>query len=595
MPDQHHCEWNRFDVTNDGIDLAAFSYGTPGTTTPDRPVVLLVHGWPDTHHLWDHVAPLLAEHFTVYAYDTRGFGESDRPDEVSAYRLDALADDMFAVLAAVNPAGTTHIIAHDWGSVEAWETITTEGAQDAVASFTSVSGPNLDFLGEWAHGKLASPTPSNIGQALSQVASSAYTGFFQIPGLSDLFFRAFGSDRVWTEFLHRVEGTPRENARFAPTLREDMISGLKLYRANIRGKLARPTPRPTRVPVLEVVNDRDIALRPAIYEHTHTHVDRLWRKGGATGHWLPYTNPDYLASTAIEFIEMIENGTPGTPNTIDRARVDGPVPALIGKLAVITGAGSGIGRETAHALAELGAELVLADIDLASARETATACKAAGVRATAYKLDVSKVSAFTTFAGKVRQAHGVPDIVVNNAGIALAGSALAASDAQVDRLLDINLRGVITGSRLFGAQMVERGAGGHIVNLASAAAFTPSRELGLYAASKAGVLMFSESLRAELAEHRIGVSAICPGIVHTNITATTEFAGAVDEDATRSKVDGFYARRGFTPDRVARDIVAAVSTNRAVVPVTPEAQVGYRVYRFLPWASRLAARQKLAG
>ena len=239
--------------------LAAFSYGTPGETTPDKPVVLLVHGWPDSHHLWDHVAPQLAEHYRVYAYDTRGFGESDRPEKVSAYRLDTLASDMFAVCKAVNPTGKTHIVAHDWGSVQAWETVTTPDADDAIASFTSVSGPNLDFLGEWAHGKIANPTPRNIAQALSQVASSAYTAFFQLPVLPQAFFRTFGSERNWTEFLHAVEGTPRENVSFSPTLRDDMVSGLRFYSANIRGKLAAPNPRPTRVPVLEVVNDNDIA------------------------------------------------------------------------------------------------------------------------------------------------------------------------------------------------------------------------------------------------------------------------------------------------------------------------------------------------
>lgn len=587
-------DWHRFNVTGDGVELATFSYGTPGETTPDQPVVLLVHGWPDSHHLWDLVAPQLAEHYRVYAYDTRGFGESDRPEEVDAYRLDTLAADMFAVLRAVNPDGTTHIVAHDWGSVQAWETVTTVGADEAIASFTSVSGPNLDFLGEWAHGKLANPTPSNVGQALSQVASSAYTVFFQVPVVSDAFFRAFGSDRVWSEFLHLIEGTPRENAQFGPTLRADMINGLKLYRANIRGKLARPTPRPTRVPVLEVVNDHDIALRPAIYQRTHTHAENLWRKRSTTGHWLPYTNPAYLAATAIEFIESVENGSSSKPNTIDRAHVTGEAGELIGKLAVITGAGSGIGRETAYALADLGAEVVLADIDLEAAEDTATDCKGRGVIATAYELDVSNTKAFAKFAEKIRADHGVADIVINNAGIALAGSALAASDEQVDRLFAINLRGVVSGSREFGRQMVERGAGGHIVNLASAAAFTPSRELGLYSASKAGVLMFSESLRAELAEHKIGVTAICPGIVHTNITANTQFAGAADEAATRAKVDGFYAKRNFTPDRVATDIVAAIRKNKAVVPVTPEAEFGYRVYRFFPWASRIGARQRLA-
>ncbi|MEJ9078622.1 SDR family oxidoreductase [Gordonia malaquae] len=586
-------DWQRTDITAGAVRIATFSYGD--TTDTNRPAVVLVHGWPDTHHLWDRIAPQLAEHYRVFAYDTRGFGESDRPTDVPSYALPGLAEDLFAVIDAVTDGGSAHVVAHDWGSVQTWEAVTTPDAEKRIKSFTSVSGPNLDFLSEWARAQLASPTPGNIGRALSQVASSAYTGFFQIPGVSDAFFRAFGSEKVWTEFLHTIEGTPRENVSFAPTLREDMISGLKLYRANIRGKLARPEPRPTKVPVLEVVNDRDIALRPAIFDLTHTHAEKLWRKSGTSGHWLPYTNPDYLAETAREFIDFVENGTSSAPNTIDRARQLGKPLALTGKLAVITGAGSGIGRETAYALAALGCEVVLADINVASAEETATECKAKGVLTNVYELDVSKVAAVDEFAETVRARHGVPDIVINNAGIALAGSALAATDEQLDRLFDINVRGVISGSRAFARQMVARGTGGHIVNLSSAAAFTPSRDLGLYSASKAAVLMFSESLRAELAEHRIGVSAICPGIVHTNITSTTQFAGAADEDATRAKIDGFYEKRNYTPDRVARQIVDAVVSNKAVVPVTPEAEFGYRVYRFFPWASRIAARQKLNG
>ncbi|WP_341258193.1 SDR family oxidoreductase [Gordonia malaquae] len=586
-------DWQRTDITAGAVRIATFSYGD--TTDTNRPAVVLVHGWPDTHHLWDRIAPQLSEHYRVFAYDTRGFGESDRPTDVPSYALPGLAEDLFAVIDAVTDGGSAHVVAHDWGSVQTWEAVTTPDAEKRIKSFTSVSGPNLDFLSEWARAQLASPTPGNIGRALSQVASSAYTGFFQIPGVSDAFFRAFGSEKVWTEFLHTIEGTPRENVSFAPTLREDMISGLKLYRANIRGKLARPEPRPTKVPVLEVVNDRDIALRPAIFDLTHTHAEKLWRKSGTSGHWLPYTNPDYLAETAREFIDFVENGTSSAPNTIDRARQLGKPLALTGKLAVITGAGSGIGRETAYALAALGCEVVLADINVASAEETATECKAKGVLTNVYELDVSKVAAVDEFAETVRAHHGVPDIVINNAGIALAGSALAATDEQLDRLFDINVRGVISGSRAFARQMVARGTGGHIVNLSSAAAFTPSRDLGLYSASKAAVLMFSESLRAELAEHRIGVSAICPGIVHTNITSTTQFAGAADEDATRAKIDGFYEKRNYTPDRVARQIVDAVVSNKAVVPVTPEAEFGYRVYRFFPWASRIAARQKLNG
>ena len=584
-------EWHPGTVSNNGIRLATYELGDPS-----KPTVLLVHGWPDTHHLWTHIAPRLAEQYHVVAYDCRGFGESDRPRQVAAYRLDELADDLYAVAESVSPDDAVHVVAHDWGSVQTWEAVSRPRANARIASFVSVSGPNLDHLGQFVRDQVASPTPRHLRNVLAQSMSSAYTGLFQLPVLPNVLLRAMGNPAVWKQFLRAVEGTPPENLDVADSLRRDMVSGLALYRANIRAKLLRPDPRTTTVPVLQVVNERDIALRPAIYDITPTYVAKLWRRDTPTGHWLPYTHPDYLTDLVLDFLAVQTNSGAPAP-VIERARLFTEPKPLAGKLVVITGAGSGIGRETALALAERGCELVLADLDLASADETARACKAAGSAAHAYLLDVSDTAEFATFAARVREAHGIPDIVVNNAGIGLAGGVLAATDEQVDRLLDVNLRGVVTGSREFGRQMVERGVGGHIVNIASAAAFTPSRSLGLYSASKAGVLLFSESLRAELAEHRIGVSAICPGLVDTNIVSSTPIAGldAETEQARRDRLDRFYQRRGFTPDRVASEIVAAIEHNKAVVPVTVEAKVGYRIYRFAPWLSRIGARQNVTG
>ncbi|GAB17314.1 putative oxidoreductase [Gordonia effusa NBRC 100432] len=582
-------EWRRRTVSNGDIDLAVFEQGEA-----DNPTVVLVHGWPDTHHLWTHVAPAIVDAgYHVVAYDTRGYGETSAPDGDDPYRLAELATDLFAVIEAASDSGA-HVVAHDWGSVQTWEAVTTPGADKRIKSFVSVSGPNLDYLSEWARKNLSHPTPANLGKAFSQLGSSAYTGFFQAPVLPNLFWRTAGRPGLWREFLHRVEGTPKENIVLADTFTADTVSGLRYYRANIREKLATPDPRPTQVPVLEVVNERDVALRPAIYDYTYTHAAKLWRRNSSTGHWLPYTKPDYLASTAVEFIDSIEGrSSDSRPNSLERARVLAAPSKFTGKLAVVTGAGSGIGRETAYALAERGCEIIVADLDFTAAENTVRECKAKGVQAHSYALDVSDVAAFNEFAATVARKHGVPDVVVNNAGIGLGGSALAATDEQLDRVLAVNLRGVMTGSRAFGRQMVERGIGGNIVNIASAAAFTPQRDLGIYAASKAGVLLFSESLRAELAEHRIGVTAICPGIVNTNIVSNTPLAGYDDaavEQEHRDKLDKLYQRRNFGPEKVARDIVAALESNKAVAPVTPEAKIGYRVYRFTPWLARLMAR-----
>jgi NAD(P)-dependent dehydrogenase (short-subunit alcohol dehydrogenase family) len=160
------------------------------------------------------------------------------------------------------------------------------------------------------------------------------------------------------------------------------------------------------------------------------------------------------------------------------------------------------------------------------------------------------------------------------------------------RVLDVNLWGVIHGSLLFGREMVERAEGGHIVNVASAAAFLPSRTLPAYSTSKAAVLMLSECLRAELAGKGIGVSAICPGLINTSITRTSRFVGLNESEQVRRRREAvrIYGLRNFSPDRVALAIVRAVRENRAVVPVAPEAHALRTIARVSPGLARTLGR-----
>lgn len=590
-------DWTKRMVRSGTVNLAVFEASQPDAhhgeaDNRDRPTILLVHGWPDTHTVWNKVAADLARDAHVFAYDTRGIGESDRPREVSAYRIESLADDLYAVAEAINPDGRVHVVAHDWGSIQSWEAVSRNSASTRLASFTSISGPSLDQVGALLRHNLTHPTPRSLATSLSQMVSSTYIWVFHLPVVPRVLLGVLGSPRAWREFLHLMDGTPRAQITTAPTLRRDMISGVRYYRANILRRLLFPSPRKVGLPVLELLNTRDFAIRPATFATTHLYVNRLWRHDSATGHWLPSTHPEYVAENVRNFIAALDENR-SVPESFARTRRHGPSQAFSGRLSVITGAGSGIGRETALALAELGSDVVLADVDPIGAAETARLCKLSGATTSVYPLDVADTKAYAGFAAHVEREHGVPDVLVNNAGIGLSGASLDATDEQVDRLLEIDLRGVITGCREFGRQMVARGTGGHIVNLASAAAFTPQRGLGIYAAAKAGVLLYSESLRGELADHHIGVSAICPGLIDTPIVATSAIAG-LDPDAQsgeQRRLTEMYQRRCFTPDKVAAQIVKAILTDKAVVPVAPEAHIAYRIYRFAPWISRIAARR----
>jgi NAD(P)-dependent dehydrogenase (short-subunit alcohol dehydrogenase family) len=237
--------------------------------------------------------------------------------------------------------------------------------------------------------------------------------------------------------------------------------------------------------------------------------------------------------------------------------------------------------------------VIAVDRDAEAAARTAELSRLVGApEAWAETVDVSDEQAMEKLADKVAAEYGVVDVLVNNAGIGLGGSFLDTTTEDWKKVLDVNLWGVIHGCRLFGRQMVERGQGGHIVNTASAAAYQPSKALSAYGTSKAAVLMLSESLRAELAGRGIGVSAICPGFVNTNITSTARFAGVdADEEKRRQKRTArLYGLRNYPPEKVADAILRAVVRNQAVVPVTPEARAARVMARWAPKALRAIAR-----
>ncbi|MGY2063388.1 SDR family NAD(P)-dependent oxidoreductase, partial [Nocardia gipuzkoensis] len=148
-----------------------------------------------------------------------------------------------------------------------------------------------------------------------------------------------------------------------------------------------------------------------------------------------------------------------------------------------------------------------------------------GRTATAVRLDVTDPEAWEAFARDVHADHGVPDVVVNNAGILVGGRFLDLEPPDWELQLAVNLMGVVYGCRAFGRLMVESGHRGHIVNIASAAALTPVPTFPAYSVSKAGVKMLTECLRMEFGPKGIGVSAVCPGVINTNIGKHAVYVG----------------------------------------------------------------------
>jgi NAD(P)-dependent dehydrogenase (short-subunit alcohol dehydrogenase family)/pimeloyl-ACP methyl ester carboxylesterase len=574
----------------DGVRIAVYEEGNP-----EGPTVVLVHGFPDSHVLWDGVVPLLAERFRVIRYDNRGVGLSSVPKPVSAYTMARFADDLDAVIGELSPGRPVHVLAHDWGSVGVWEYLTRPGAGDRVASFTSVSGPSQDQLVDYIFSGLRQPwRPRRFLRSISQALRLMYMLYFSIPVLAPLQVRLALSLAPVRRYM--VDNIPDDKIHHSAKLASDAAHSVKTYPANYFRSFSRKRPVPVvDAPVQLVVNTQDKYVRPYGYDDTARWVPRLWRRDIKAGHFSPMSHPQVMAAAVHDFADLAEGKKPS--RALLRAQIGRPRERFGDTLVSVTGAGSGIGRETAFAFARGGAEVVVSDIDEATVKETAAEIAARGGVAHAYVLDVSDADEVEAFAERVSAEHGVPDIVVNNAGIGQAGGFLDTPAEEFDRVLDINLGGVVNGCRSFGRRLVERGTGGHIVNVASMASYTPLQSMSAYCTSKAAAYMFSDCLRAELDAAGVGLTTICPGVIKTNMINTTRFDAPVGKseqvDDLRGQLERLFALRHYGPEKVAKAILSSVEKNKPIRPVAPEAYAFYGISRVAPQALRSTARLRV--
>lgn len=572
-------------IDSAGTQLRVYTYGDSKKTP-----IVLVHGYPDNHGVWEPVAERLASKHFVITYDVRGAGASDAPKKQSDYRMAQLSADLKAVVDSQIGDRPFHLAGHDWGSIQSWESVTAEGPLKArILSYTTISGPCLDHMGHWLRKRTLNLSPSAKAKVFKQALSSWYIGFFHLPVLAPSAWQG-GLDKLWPQYLKHRENVAEPEPN--PTQSKDGKHGVQLYRANFRNKLINPDARHAACPVQLIVPTRDNYVGTQLFEDLHEWVDELYRRDLNANHWVPLSHPETIAAWIEEFVSGVEKGKMSGALQHARVRPERRELPLYGKTAVVTGAGSGIGRATAFKLAEAGADLVCVDINEDSTERTAELSRLLGANAWARKVDVGSAQAMQRLAKWVEKELGGADIIVNNAGIGMAGGVLDTSTQDWDRILKVNLWGVIHGSRLFARQMVDNHRAGHIINVASAAAFAPNRKLAAYSTSKAAVYMLSECLRGELADHDIGVTAICPGFVATGIASNTVYTGMSEEEqaAKRAKADALYQRRNFSPEEVADAILNAVQTNPALALVGAEAWTTRLLSRFAPALSRRVAR-----
>ncbi|HZX08607.1 alpha/beta fold hydrolase [Kribbella sp.] len=268
----------------DGTRLAVYTYANPGA-----PVLLCVHGYPDNAALWGEVAALLADEFEVVTYDVRGAGASDHPSSTSAYSLNRLQEDFQAVLARAEAGRAVHVLAHDWGSIQAWHFVTDPELQNRIASFTSISGPSLDHAGYFIRRRDRA--------AIKQLLHSWYIFYFHLPWLPELAWRKGWAQRAF----NRLEKQPADDDRAL----SDYLNGMKLYRANVLPRLRRPAPRCIDIPVLAVSPDEDPFVTTPLQTDIARWAPNLTVKVVRGGHWMPRNDPRLVAGLVREHTRQV--------------------------------------------------------------------------------------------------------------------------------------------------------------------------------------------------------------------------------------------------------------------------------------------------
>ena len=242
-----------------------------------------------------------------------------------------------------------------------------------------------------------------------------------------------------------------------------------------------------------------------------------------------------------------------------------------GKVVAITGSARGIGLATATALKAAGAKVALGDID---AEAVEHAGRQLGVPA--FTVDVTDRESFTAFLDRVEEELGALDVLVNNAGIMPIGPILEESDADARRCIDINVHGVMLGTKLALTRMMPRGRG-HIINIASLAGVLPTPGLALYNASKAAVVIFTEATRLEVQDRGIQVGAVLPTFTNTELVA-----------GTRSP----KGQRNCEPEDIAAAVLGLIVKPRPQAVVPRKFAVNIRLLGLIPDRVKQAANRR---
>ncbi|AYF90507.1 SDR family NAD(P)-dependent oxidoreductase [Pseudomonas sp. JS3066] len=256
--------------------------------------------------------------------------------------------------------------------------------------------------------------------------------------------------------------------------------------------------------------------------------------------------------------------------------------SLAGKVAVITGASSGIGRALANEFAALGCHLALADVDTDGLEATASTLRRDGLQLSTHNLDVSNREAVHAFADSVLTQHGQAHLVINNAGVAVSQTIAELRYDDFEWLMGINFWGVVHGTKAFLPHLLARGEG-HIVNVSSIFGIVSMPTQGAYNASKFAVRGFTEALRQELCGTAIKVSCVHPGGIRTNIARSARFYQGIDGKTDATKAAARFDKLARTSaEQAAQSIIKGIRAGQPRILIGADARLLDQIQRLMP-------------
>lgn len=275
--------------TNDHQKLYAKTWGEVS-----KPALVLVHGYPDNQEVWELIIAQLIQDYYIVTYDVRGAGQSTVPKKISAYALPQLSLDLERVVNQLLGKRKFHVAAHDWGSIQTWESVTEPKFKDRILSYTTISGPCLDHAAFWMRDQFKHKK-SNF---FKQLFKSWYIVAFQLPILAPTVWHFFNPER-WAKVLNKLEQS--KNLPQNSNIAHDGEYGIGLYRANFIPRLTMPRQRHAICPVQAVVLKRDNFVSPELIDEIPKWAAVFERVDVDANHWAVLSRPQEIASYIDKF------------------------------------------------------------------------------------------------------------------------------------------------------------------------------------------------------------------------------------------------------------------------------------------------------